>query len=310
MSRFLQGLSAAIVYTVGFALLVDTVGSKEIGQWMGYVIACLNVGMALSPSIGGLLYARAGYLSIFMAIFGLIALDILMRLVMVEKKVAIKWLEPLHFEPPRPTGDYGTLPSTVDRAVGERPKTELGNSEAVFDPDDEPNEPAEPLIGPWNARSRDHTVSSQKVRQIPPLVTLLTSSRVWANLYGVLVSVALLASFDSALPIFVERTFAWGSTGGGLVFLPVTVPVLAAPLAGKLADVVDSQWVSISGFVLAALFTMLLVLIRPGGIGQVILLFILLGLYGVWFFSYLGYLTPFSILTLGQEPYGWWDRRL
>jgi MFS family permease len=46
LSRFLQGLSAAVVYTVGFALLADTVGQENIGQWMGFVISSLNVGMS------------------------------------------------------------------------------------------------------------------------------------------------------------------------------------------------------------------------------------------------------------------------
>lgn len=281
-SRFLQGLSAAIVYTVGFALLVDTVGSKEIGQWMGYVIACLNVGMALSPTIGGLLYAKAGYLSLFMSMFGLIALDILMRLVMVEKKVAIKWREALQRESPRQAGDYGTLPSTVDGAVGERPKTDSGRSEAFFDPDDKSHEPAKSLIAPRIVATHDQAASSHSSRKVPPLVTLLTSPRVLANLYGVSTSVILLTSFDSALPIFVGRTFGWGSTGGGLVFLPVTVPILATPLAGKLADVMNSRWVSISGFITAALFMMLLVLIKHSGIEQAVLLLVLLALFGGW----------------------------
>lgn len=46
LSRFLQGLSAAVVYTVGFALVADTVGHESIGQWMGFVISSLNVGMS------------------------------------------------------------------------------------------------------------------------------------------------------------------------------------------------------------------------------------------------------------------------
>lgn len=48
LSRFLQGLSAAVVYTVGFALVADTVGQESIGQWMGFVISSLNVGMSQS----------------------------------------------------------------------------------------------------------------------------------------------------------------------------------------------------------------------------------------------------------------------
>ncbi|KAK4695291.1 hypothetical protein P7C71_g2442, partial [Lecanoromycetidae sp. Uapishka_2] len=37
VGRILQGISAAIVWTVGLALLADTVGHETIGQSMGYV---------------------------------------------------------------------------------------------------------------------------------------------------------------------------------------------------------------------------------------------------------------------------------
>lgn len=296
VSRFLQGLSAAIVYTVGFALLVDTVGSKDIGQWMGYVIACLNIGMTVSPSIGGILYAKTGYTSLFVVMFGLVALDILMRIVMVEKKVAIKWAKPLKSEPPSIARDYGTLPSSVDKAVCERPKTDFTNSEDFFESNDEPHEAAKSLDGPLIADTQDQAASSHSTRQIPPLVTLLSSPRVLTDLYGASVSVSLLASFDSALPIFVGRIFGWGSTGGGLVFLPVTIPELAAPLAGKLADVMDSRWVPVSGYILAALFTMLLLLVEHSGIEQEILLFVLLAFYGLCC-SILGTSYRFRILT-------------
>lgn len=39
VGRVLQGLSGGIVWTVGQALLVDTVGQKNIGQILGYVTA-------------------------------------------------------------------------------------------------------------------------------------------------------------------------------------------------------------------------------------------------------------------------------
>lgn len=37
VSRVLQGFSAAIVWTVGLALTVDTVGKNELAQWVSVV---------------------------------------------------------------------------------------------------------------------------------------------------------------------------------------------------------------------------------------------------------------------------------
>ncbi|MCJ1471210.1 hypothetical protein MMC07_009858 [Pseudocyphellaria aurata] len=280
VSRFLQGLSAAIVYTVGFALLADTVGSKDIGQWMGYVISSVNIGMTVSPTLGGILYEKAGYMSLFYVMFGLIALDIFMRFVMVEKKAAMQWAEHLTSEPRGTSRDSGMLHPDINQATYGQ-KTDSRPSKGLSDSEDASDDPASSSSDPLIRKDIHHpTELPQYKGHTPPLIHLLKSCRVLADLYGVFVSVTMLASFDSALPIFVERTFGWGSTGGGLIFLPLTLPVLAAPLAGKLADMTDSRWLSATGYIIAAVFTVLLLLVRHDGIQQVALLFALLTLYG------------------------------
>lgn len=93
LGRILQGISAAIVWTVGQALLVDTVGQKDIGQILGYVSISMSVGILLAPLLGGVVYERAGYYPVFYMAFGLIALDILLRMVLIEKKIARQWLK-------------------------------------------------------------------------------------------------------------------------------------------------------------------------------------------------------------------------
>ena len=61
-SRVLQGLSAAVVWTVGLALLADTVGDR-IGQALGYVSISMSAGILVAPMIGGIVYAKSGYYS-------------------------------------------------------------------------------------------------------------------------------------------------------------------------------------------------------------------------------------------------------
>lgn len=284
MSRFLQGLSAAIVYSVGFAILADTVGSKDIGQWMGYVLASVNLGMTVSPTLGGILYEKAGYSSIFIVMFGLIAVDILLRLAMVERKVAMKWRKALESEHQGFVTKYGTLQPDLSQQThaeqgnhsGSLLESESEESESEDQVEDRPdNHPNNRLIDSINDRPK----SPDKAWKAPPLMVLLGSPRVLTDLYGVWVAVTILVAFDSALPLFVERTFGWGSTGGGLIFLTITIPLLAAPLAGRLSDLYDTRWISVIGFVLAGLFTALLVLVRRDGILQVVLLCSLLTLY-------------------------------
>lgn len=57
IARVLQGLSAAVVWTVGLTLVVDTVGKSQTGVAMGYVSAGQTVGMVSGPFIGGILWA-------------------------------------------------------------------------------------------------------------------------------------------------------------------------------------------------------------------------------------------------------------
>ncbi|KAL8918642.1 MAG: hypothetical protein Q9208_007203 [Pyrenodesmia sp. 3 TL-2023] len=89
--RVLQGASAAIVWTVGLALLVDTVGQKEVGQVMGYVSISMSVAILVAPLLGGVVYHRAGYYGVYYMAFALIVLDIILRMTMIEKKFARKW---------------------------------------------------------------------------------------------------------------------------------------------------------------------------------------------------------------------------
>ncbi|KAK6608640.1 vesicular amine transporter [Botrytis cinerea] len=262
---FFQGLSAAVVYTVGFALLADTVGSKDIGQWMGYVISSLNIGMLISPTIGGIMYAGLGYGSLFIVMFILIAIDIVMRLFMIEKKVAARLKKD---KTVAETHTYGTLQQSVDNAIFEQqyPSTPSTSNTA-----------SEPLLGsnqnqPPPADNKKHPIA---------LVTLLKSPRIWADLYGVWVTVFLLASFDAALPIFVQRKFNWDSTGAGLIFLAITFPIFLAPMAGRLSDVWPSRWLTASYFIISAVFTVLLVLIHRNSTDQIAGLAVLLTLYGV-----------------------------
>jgi MFS family permease len=56
--RILQGISAAVVWTTGLALLADTVGQKDVGHAMGYVSLAMSLGILVGPLLGGVVFAR------------------------------------------------------------------------------------------------------------------------------------------------------------------------------------------------------------------------------------------------------------
>ena len=293
LSRALQGFSAAVVYTVGFALLADTVGSKSLGEWMGYTIMSVNIGITVSPVVGGLVYDHAGYYPIFGILAVLIGLDILLRLVLVEKKTAAKWMEKDIYTAENTSTQYGA----VDPVFGETGHQDSHSTTSRDDSSSERHKASSPL-GP-NA-SIQHQVTSNPTRSNTssehqyigdgaaegpahpsPLIIILSSPRILADLYAAFVTVSVLVSFDSALPIYLERTFGWGSTGGGLIFITITLPILGAPLAGKFTDKYQSRWIPAIGFIIVGVLTALLQLVKQNNPEQVALLVSLLTLNGM-----------------------------
>lgn len=275
LSRFLQGLSAAIVWTVGLALLVDTVGQREIGQWMGYVLTSVNVGILVAPLAGGLLYDSLGYLSLFIIMVGLITIDISLRLIMVEKKTAAKWME-LAFSneilnTPESFHEPGTQEPNISRSSIEHEENDSGaNIESL-------------LV----SHSEGQTLLHYPDTYPPPLLTLIRSPRILAALYGKWVQATIVIGFDSALPVFVNQTFGWGSRGAGTIFLTTTIPTLSAPLIGMLSDKYGARWVSAIGFLICTPTTTLLLLVTDDTIEQMALLCTLLTINGMSQFNYL-----------------------
>ncbi|CAF9934449.1 MAG: hypothetical protein ALECFALPRED_005951 [Alectoria fallacina] len=260
IGRLLQGLSAAIVWTVGLALLADTVGHDTIGQAMGYVSMSMSVAVLVAPLLGGVVYARAGYYSVFCMAFGLIVLDVVLRVVLVEKKIAKMWM-PASQEtsPPLPALEDEKPPGP---SISSPPETTT--LFALPRPDSVP-----PL-----------TIFPTK-RQLPPILTLLGSRRLLAALFCALIQSTLLTAWDAVLPLYVHRLFGWGSTGGGLIFLPLILPSFVAPLIGYWSDKRGPRIPTTLGFLLAVPFLVAMRAVNHGGIGQIVLLCALLACLGV-----------------------------
>jgi MFS family permease len=272
LGRLLQGISAAAVWTVGLALLADTVDKEEIGQTMGYVFAAMSVGYLLGPLLGGIVFEKGGYNEVFAMAYVLIGVDIALRLMMIEKKIAKRWQNP-EVEP---------SPQKSDLKQDER------NVEAKDRSQDQihgrPNTQDAILPSPSSAQpvSEEAPISSGPPRsRFPPVVTLLKSRRLLCALWCVLVSGILLTSFDSVVPIYVRDTFNWNSTGAGLIFLPLTLPSLFSPLIGSILDKYGGRWLAVAGFLFFAPFEILLRLVDHNSLGQKVLLCALLTLIGI-----------------------------
>lgn len=271
--RVLQGASAAVVWVVGLALLVDTVGPDEIGVAMGYVGLSMSLAILMAPLLGGIVFANAGYYSVYAMAFGLIVLDIILRFAMIEQKTARRWL--------------GNVPST-EKAKAEGQKEAQTDLERATSPSARLSNDKEDggLESQTVAENAGEAVVPESAptsfkKHIPPVVSLFGSRRVLCAMWACIMQSALLTAFDSILPLFVRDTFGWDSTGAGLIFLPIVVASFIGPVVGRLSDKYGPRWLATSGFVVACPFLILLRLVDHNTLGQKVLLCALLGLCGL-----------------------------
>lgn len=254
VARVMQGISAAAVYTVGLALLVDTVGPNQIAEMAGYVSLSMTLAIMLSPSLGGIVYHAAGYYAVFYMSFGMIILDIIFRTVVIEKKIAKQW-DPI---------EAPILHESDDLQVSE---TSPPRSQVPIDPEIQlvPQASQPPS-------SADHRRSST--------ITLLSSRRLWSGLYCSFAQAVLITAWDATVPLRVHKLFGWNSLGAGLIFIPFVLPDFFAPFVGMYIDKHGPRLPAAMGFLLCVPPLVLLRLVDHGGIRQIVLLCALFAMTG------------------------------
>lgn len=282
-ARAMQGVSAAIINTLGLALLADTVDRDQLGFWMGLALSGMTLGILVGPPLAAIVYERVGYSWVFAMALIMITIDMMLRLVIIEKKTASEWLleesdadanknpngAPPNGSVSETDSDEECVSHTHDALSpvnGETGNGFTGNTVNWQSPNE-----ATPLLG---KPSRQHQYSFR--RHLPASVILLTSPRIAAIVYGVLVNAILVSSFDATLPIFVSRTFHWNAERAGLILLALTVVPVVGFIPGALADRYGRSNVVLIGFALSTISILLMGLIQAPEIGQIIMLAIFL----------------------------------
>ncbi|KAI3325842.1 MFS transporter-like protein [Xylariaceae sp. AK1471] len=284
LGRVLQGLSAAVVWSVGCALLVDTMGTS-VGVAMGYVNISMSIALLLAPVIGGVVYNNASYLAVYYVAFGIVGLDIALRFVMIEKKIAKQWIEedPSQSETEKSQHDVEKTTSTNGAGVEPlRNSIDMASTQATA---------MESAIEARNPKAPSQ--ADERKQRGRPIITLLKSTRLLAALYGIVVESGILIGFDAVLALFVQRLFGWNSTAVAVLFLAIFIPGLIAPLAGWLSDKYGAKWPSFAGFVATVPILISLRFVTENTIQHKILLAFLLALAG--------FTLPFSMTPLMAE---------
>jgi len=215
LSRALSGLSCGVVNTAGLALIIDTVSKSSLGRWVGFALSAGNVGWAVAPSIGGVLYSKTGIWGLVGLALGMIGVDLVLRLMILE-----------------------------------RPGNPLLTTSSVQQPDPEALPSKGMGVGITEVTERTTETPQRRARQLPPMLRLLKSPRILAACYGMFVAFLILLSFESLLPVVAERRFDLSTPATGLVLLTLGLPTAFGYLQGLLSDRIGTGLVALLGSVL------------------------------------------------------------
>ncbi|TQS33981.1 hypothetical protein Golomagni_05656, partial [Golovinomyces magnicellulatus] len=220
LGRVFQGMTSSLTWSVGLALVVDTVPADSIGKYMGWIGIAVSLATLTSPLLGGVVYGKGGYYQVWAMCFAIVAGDIVLRLLVIEKKHAVKWLGEESSTALTPTDDPKTQGTTQNpKDTSGQPTTDIEAATTVA----------------------DHLNWKR-------IASLFRNGRFLAALWGTVIEATILTAFDSTLPIFVKDTFGWDSIGAGLAFLPLILPTFLGPLVGHLCDRIGPRWPSTFGF--------------------------------------------------------------
>lgn len=238
VARVLQGTSAAVVWTVGLAMILDTVGSENLGRVIGSIFSFISVGELAAPVLGGALYSKTGYSGVFGVGTGMLALDFLMRILVIEKKTAAKYIE---------------TEGPVAR----------GHSSHTNEDEDEDADEESALMGKKEIDNFKIPEGQNRAVRALPILYCLSNPRLLMALLLAFVQAALLATFDATIPTEAQSLFNFSSLQTGLLFIALDIPyLLLGPLAGWAVDKYGPKPAAVLGF--GCLVPALVLLRLPG----------------------------------------------
>ncbi|KAL9126988.1 MAG: hypothetical protein Q9175_007822 [Cornicularia normoerica] len=259
VARVLQGISAAVVWTIGLALVLDTVGPENLGKTIGSIFGFISIGELAAPVLGGIIYKSAGYGGVFGLGFAILALDFIMRVLIIEKKTAAKY-------------DDGEVESFNGHAPQPEQDAEDGPEESEEDPLIRKEESQEYKIPPDQPRA---------IRSFP-ILYCLKDPRLLTALLLAFAQATLLATFDATIPKEAQELFDFDSLKAGLLFIALVLPYLVlGPVAGWAVDRYGPKPAAVIGFGYLVPVLILLRLVRSGGKSQIIVYCALLALCGL-----------------------------
>ncbi|OQE12192.1 hypothetical protein PENVUL_c001G00055 [Penicillium vulpinum] len=248
IARVLQGAATAMVSVAGLSIVTDAVDKASLGQMIGFLGTAMTLGFMSGPLLSGLVYEVGGFYAVIGMAFGIVALDFFLRLAVVERRIAERWL------------------CLTD---GEAPSQENGYI------------PEQPPYGALGSISSSTDTVTEIAKSTFALGKLLKQPRILISLWAVIVAALVVSAFDATLPVFVENTFQWNVLGAGLIFLPGASAAIFQPFFGFLSDRLGSRVITFASFAILAPSVICLRFVTENSPSHIGLLCLILGIVGM-----------------------------
>jgi EmrB/QacA subfamily drug resistance transporter len=285
--RAVQAIGAAMLQANSLAIIVLVVPARALGRAIGLQGAAQAIGLALGPTVGGLLLAAGGWRLIFFVnvpfgIFGAVAAVMLVpRSRDLSSRVAFDWLGlGLFF----PTVVALLSALSFGATLGWTSPLIVALFAAAF------------VLGVCFIRREGRTGKGTGAPMIS--LPLFAHARFALGILSALASYLVMFGVLLLIPFYLERGLGFGTARAGLELMALPLAFgLVAPFAGRLADRLGARPLTVSGMALVAASVAIAGLARPGTPG----LLVLLALTGVG----LGLFTsPNNAAIMGSVPTG------
>jgi len=241
ISRFLQGIGSAMMFSTSMALVISAFSPNERGRVIGLNVAAVYVGLSAAPILGGVLTESLGWRSLFLINAGVSAFLISAIFLKIKaewmeaKNEKFDWLGALIYMPSMTVLMYGfsKLPSTLAIIL-----TVIG----VFG-----------LIV---------FVLVEKKQSFPVLnMKLFFENKVFASAnLSAFINYAATFAVSFVLSLYLQYAKHLSPREAGMVL--ITQPILMALVAvfsGRLSDKMDPRWLASSGMAISVVGIAMLV---------------------------------------------------
>lgn len=208
----------------------------------------------------------------------ILIVDFIMRLLVIEKKIAHKY----YADDPSTVSDLSTSQGQHQSNDEESNGQDRDQNEAANGTADE----EQPLLGGKHPDEQYYKLKPREeypwLIRLVPIVPCLKDPMLLTALLVAMVQAILLGAFDSTIPTVAKQLFGFTSLNSGLLFIPLGVfDFILGPVFGWCVDKYGTKPVAV--FAYAFLVPVLICLRIPheGGTDQIIIYAILLALCGI-----------------------------